>query len=153
MEKPPAHRLRAAHFRRNKRARLRRLEQEAVRRGWGLLVMEGRALAALLRSPPPIWGRVAWRWLRLVQQARPPGKGEQASWRYRDRPLRLERAEKAPLVTGVTHNRTEQVIGCGFKMRVKSRRGFKRSDNRQRFLPLALAVDPRALCAGLLYLL
>ena len=153
MDKPPAHRLCAAHFRRNKLARLRRLEQEAAQRGWGLLVMEVRALAALLRSPPAVWGEVAWRWLRLVQKARPPGKGQKASWLYRYRQLLLELAEKAPLVTGVTNNRTEQVIGRGFKIRVKSMRGFKRADNRLRFLHLALAVDRRAQREGLLYLL
>jgi len=153
MARPPAHRLCAAHFRRNKMARLRRLEQEATRRGWGLLVMEVRALAALLRSPPKVWGGVAWRWLRLVQRAQPPGKGQRASWLYRYRQLLLELTEKAPLVTGVTNNRTEQVIGRGFKIRVRRMRGFKRVDNRQRFLHLALAVDRRAQREGRLYLL
>ena len=153
VEKPPAHWLCAAHFRRNKIARLRRLQRGATRRGWGLLVMEVRALEALLRSPPEIWGAVAWRWLRLVQRARPPGKGQKASWLYRYRQLLLELNEKAPLVTGVTNNRTEQVIGRGFKIRVKSMRGFKRADNRMRFLHLALAVDRRAQREGLLYLL
>jgi len=153
MTQPPAHRLCAAHFRRNKIRRLRGLQRAAVRRGWGMLVMETRALEALLRSPPQVWGGVARRWLRLVQGARPPGEGEKASWLYRYRQLLLELSEKAPQVTGVTTNRTEQVIGRGFKIRVKRMRGFKRADNRLRFLHLALAVDRRAQREGLFYLI
>ena len=152
-EHSPAHRLCAAHFRRNKIARLRRLQEQARKKGWGLMVMELRAMEALLRSPPAVWGYFAWRLLRMMQKARPPGKGEKASWAYKYRQLLLELSEKAPQVTGVTNNRTEQLIGRAFKVRVGSMRGFKREDNRMRFLQLALAVDRRAQREGLLYLI
>ncbi len=149
----PAHRLCAAHFRRNKIARLRRLQHHAQQRGWGLLVMELRAMEALLRSPPEVWGSFARRLLRLVQKARPPSKGEKARWLYRYRQLLLELSEKVPQVRGVTNNRTEQLIGRAFKIRVGTMRGFKREANRMHFLHLALAVDRRAQREGLLYLL
>lgn len=150
----PYHRLCAAHFRRNKIGRLRHLRRTAQQRGWGLVVMEMRALETLLkRSPPEVWGSYARRLLRLVRGARPPGKGKRASWRYRWRMLLLEISEKAPQVTGVTNNRTEQLIGRAFKIRTKSMRGFKRTDNRMRFLHLALALDERAQRDGWLYLL
>ncbi len=150
----PQHRLCAAHFRRNKLGRLRRLLKTAQKKGWNLVVMELLALEALLkRSPPEIWGDFARRLLRLVQSARPPRTGEQASWHYRFRMLLLELWEKAPQVTGVTNNRTEQLIGRGFKIRIKSMRGFKRPDNRIRFLHVALALDERAQREGWLYLI
>ena len=148
----PPHRLCAAHFRRNKVARLRELQQQAKRRGWGLMVMELRAMESLLRSPPEVWGSFAWRLLRMMQKARPPGRGEKASWAYRYRQLLLDLGEKAHKVTGITNNRTEQLIGRAFKVRVGSMRGFKREDNRMRFLQLALAVDRRAQREGVFYL-
>ena len=117
------------------------------------MVMELRAMEALLRSPPEVWGYFARRLLRIMQRARPPGKGEKRSWAYRYRQLLLELSEKAPQVTGVTNNRTEQLIGRAFKVRIGSMRGFKREDNRMRFLQLALAVDRRAQREGLLYLI
>lgn len=43
-----------------KARRLGALEREAGRRGWGYLVMEVRALRALLRGPPEILERVAY---------------------------------------------------------------------------------------------
>ncbi len=150
----PQHRLCTAHFRRNKVGRLRRLRRTAQKRGWGLVVMELRALEALLkRSPPEVWGDFARRLLRLVQKARPPTPGQRASWYYRLRMLLLEMSEKAPQVSGVTNNRTEQLIGRSFKIRTQSMRGFKRRDNRMRFLQLALAVDERAQREGCLYLI
>jgi len=149
-EQMPSHRLCAAHFRRNKIGRLRNLLRQAQKRKWGLLVMELRALEALLRSPPTVWSDFAQRWLRIVQHARPPAKGEKASWHYRLRLLLLELTEKAEQVDGITNNRTEQLIGRAFKVRVRSMRGFKREDNRLRFLHLALAVDARAQREGVL---
>ena len=65
----------------------------------------------------------------------------------------LELSKKAPQVTGGTNNRTEQLIGRAFKIRVGTMRGFKREANRMHFLHLALAVDRRAQREGLLYLL
>jgi hypothetical protein len=148
------HRLCAAHFRRNKVGRLRHLRRTAEQRQWGLVVMEWRALEALLkRSPPRVWGDFARRLLRLVQRARPPERGEQARWAYRLRMLLLELSEKAPQVTGIANNRTEQMIGRGFKVRVKSMRGFKRAEHCLRYLHLALALDERAQREGRLYLI
>jgi len=150
----PAHRLCTYHFRRNKLSRLRRLLETAQEQGWNLVVMELLALEALLkRSPPEVWGTFACRLLRLVQSARPPKPGEQATWHYRFRMFLLELCEKAPYITGVTNNRTEQLIGRSFKIRIKSMRGFKRLDNRMRFLHLALALDERAQREGWLYLI
>ena len=144
----------AAHFRRNKLGRLRRLLKTAQKKGWNLAVMELLALEALLkRSPPEVWGDFACRLLRLVQSARPPKAGQRASWHYRLRTLLLDLCAKAPKITGATNNRTEQLIGRGFKMRIKSMRGFKRPDNRIRFLHLALALDERAQREGWLYLI
>jgi len=60
--------------------------------------------------------------------------------RYRQL-LLLELSEKAPPVTGVTTNHTEQFIGRGFKIRVKGMRGFKRANHQLRFLHLVLVVD------------
>ncbi len=60
---------------------------------------------------------------------------------------------KAPKVTGKPNNRTEQVIGRAFKVRTRTMKGFKREDNRIRFLNLALALDARAQREGVLYLL
>ena len=58
--------------------------------------------------------------------------------------LLLGIGQEAPKVTGATSNRAEQFIGRPFKVRVSSTRGFKREENRTRFLHLALAVDERA---------
>ena len=148
-----AHSLCAAHFRRNKISRLRHLLNRAEKNDWGLVKMELKALEALLRSPPEVWGGFAYRLLRLVQNARPPEKGKLASWHYRLKLLLLELSRKAPKVRGITNNRTEQLIGRAFKVRTKSMRGFKRTDNRLRFLQLALAVDARAQREGAIYLI
>ena len=148
----PAHRLCAAHFRRNKIGRLRQLMREAEKRKWGFVVMEMRALEEMMRgSPPEVWGGFAWKLLRFMQMARPPGKGKRASWAYKWRMLLLEIGQKASRVTGITNNRTEQFIGRAFKIRVSSMRGFKRDDNRMRFLHLALAIDEKAQREGVIY--
>ncbi len=142
----------AAHFRRNKLGRLRRLLKTAQKKGWNLVVMELLALEALLkRSPPEIWGDFACRLLRLVQSARPPKPGEQASWHYRFRMLLLELWEKAPQVTGVMWTNGRRPMADGIY--TKSMRGFKRPDNRIRFLHVALALDERAQREGWLYLI
>jgi hypothetical protein len=65
--------------------------------------------------------------------------------------LLLEIGQRASKVTGITNNRTEQFMGRAFKIRVSSMRGFKRDDNRMRFLHLALAVDERSLREGATY--
>ena len=149
----PQHRLCAAHFRRNKVRRIRQLRRKAEKRGWGMVVMELKALEALLRAPPWLLMLYVSSMLRRYQRAKPPGKGKKASWSYRLKMLLLEILEKAPKVTGETNNRTEQVIGRAFKVRTRTMRGFKRDDNRIRFLNLALALDARAQREGALYLL
>ena len=137
----PRHLLCATHFRKNKARRLRALYQEAQKRGWGLLVMELKAMQALLRSPPEVMGAYAERLYRSFRWAKPPRKKQKASWAYQVKMLSLEMWEKSRKVTGVTNNRTEQFIGRAFKVRVKSMRGFKREDNRMCFLALRLLLD------------
>ena len=149
----PQHHLCAAHFRRNKVRRLRQLEREAQKRGWGAVVMELKALEALLRAPPWLLVLYVNAMLRRYQRAKPPGKGEKASWAYRLKLLLLDIQEKASQITGETNNRTEQVIGRAFKIRTRMMRGFKRRDNRIRFLNLALALDARVQREGVVYLL
>jgi len=133
--------------------RLRQLEREAQKRGWGAVVMELKALEALLRAPPWLLVLYVNAMLRRYQRAKPPGKGEKASWAYRLKLLLLDIQEKASQITGETNNRTEQVIGRAFKIRTRMMRGFKRRDNRIRFLNLALALDARVQREGVVYLL
>jgi len=149
----PQHRLCAAHFRRNKVRRIRQLAREAQKRGWGAVVMELRALEALLRAPPWLLALYVQSMLRRYQGANPPGKGKKATWAYRLKLLLLDILGKAAKVTGETNNRTEQVIGRAFKIRLRTMRGFKRNDNRVRFLNLALVLDARAQREGVVYLL
>lgn len=137
----PKHTLCAAHFRRNKTRRLRQLAEEARKHGRGLLAMEILAMLAFLRSPPDLMAAYAQRLYRAFLWARPPKKGEKASWAYRVKMLALEIGEKAGQVTGATNNPTEQFIGRAFKVRVKSMRGFKQTHNRICFLALALTLD------------
>ena len=121
----PQHHLCAAHFRRNKVRRTHQLRREAKKRGWGAVVMELKALEALLRAPP--WLLVLYvvsSMPRRYQQATPPRQGKQASWGYRVKTVLLEILEKAPTrVTGETNNRTEQVIGRAFRVRTRTMRG------------------------------
>jgi len=132
----PAHRLCAAHFRRNKGRRLTELAEEAMQEGRPLLVMEARALRALLKSPPEVLRRVGREFHRMYLRAPPPGKGERASWTYRMRLLGLELMEKGKKVTGVTNNRTEAAIGNGFKIRTKTMRGLKKVETCENLLYL-----------------
>lgn len=148
----PRHYLCAAHFRRNKVRRIRQLMHTAQKRGWGAVVMELKALESLLRAPPWLLVRYVSSLLRRYQRAKPPRKGKKASWHYRLKMLLLEIQEKAHQVPGETNNRTEQLIGRAFKIRTRSMRGFKREDNRIRFLHLALALDARARREGVVYL-
>jgi transposase-like protein/ribosomal protein S27AE len=148
----PRHYLCAAHFRRNKVRRIRQLAGTARKRGWGAVVMELKALESLLRAPPWLLENYVSTLLRRYQRAKPPRKGKKASWHYRLKMLLLEIQEKASQVPGETNNRTEQLIGRAFKIRTRSMRGFKREDNRIRFLNLALALDARARREGVVYL-
>ena len=66
----------------------------------------------------------------------PPGKGEKMSLAYRLRRVALEVWEEGVKVSGETNNATERAIGCAFKLRVKSMRGFKERVSRDRFLYL-----------------
>jgi len=123
-------------------------------KGVGLSHHSGKNPFTTVADTPP-WRLILYvnAMLRRYQRARPPGKGEKASWAYRLKLLLLDIQEKASQVTGETNNRTEQVIGRAFKIRTRTMRGFKRRDNRIRFLNLALALDARAQCEGVIYLL
>ena len=144
----PKHLLCATHFRKNKARRLRALCEEAKRRGLGLLVMELRAMLALLRSPPATMGAYAERLYRSFLWAKPPRKNRKTSWAYQVKMLSLEIWEKSKKVTGATNNRTEQLIGRAFKVRVRSMRGFKKEENRMCFLALRLLLDQMQLQNG-----
>jgi transposase-like protein len=140
-EQRPRHRLCAAHFRRNKARRLRELEQEVEKMGAPLLALEAAALRALLCSPPGVLGEAAWRWYWRHYAWLREGEGKWARWRWRMKQLLLELMEKGPQVTGVTNNAAEGAIGRIFKIRMKTMRGMKQEENRDRFLNLAIWMD------------
>ena len=137
----PKHLLCATHFRKNKARRLRALCEEAKRRGLGLLVMELRAMLALLRSPPATMGAYAERLYRSFLWAKPPRKNRKTSWAYQVKMLSLEIWEKSKKATDATSNRTEHSIGRTFKVRTRSMRGSKKESNRMGFLALRLLLD------------
>jgi len=129
-----AHHLCAVHFRRSKGRRLRNIAEQAL--AHPLLAMEARALRALLRSPPEVLTTVGRKFYCWYWWASPPGKGEKMSLAYRLRRVALDMWEKGVKVSGETNNATERAIGCAFKLRVKSMRGFKKRVNRDCFLYL-----------------
>lgn len=145
-EKRPRHRLCAAHFRRNKARRLQQLAEEAEEMESPLLALEAAAMRVLLRSPPEVLGEVARRWYWRYYAWIRAGERERAEWRYRMKMLLLELMEKGPQVTGVTNNATEGTIGRAFKVRMKSMRGMKEDDHRDRFLNLAIWMDRQRDC-------
>lgn len=145
-EARPRHRLCAAHFRRNKARRLKELEREAEGLGAPLLALEAAALRALLRAPPGVLGEAAWRWYWRQYAWLREGEGRWARWRWRMKMLLLELMEKGPQVTGITNNAAEGAIGRVFKVRMKSMRGMKRAENRDRYLNLAVWMDRQRRC-------
>ncbi len=88
------------------------LIRQAAKWKWGAVVMELRAMEALLRAPPWRLSPYMQSLLRRYQRAKPPQPGEQASWWYRVRLLLMDILAKVNAVDGKTNNRTEQVIAA-----------------------------------------
>jgi transposase-like protein len=150
------HRFCGAHWKKSKQLRIRRLREQAVKRGYRRWVRDLDQLSRLIRDGPDDAGirlqKIHHRYLDYP----PPPPGRPWSLGYHLRMLTLHLLDTWNRIGAGeehTNNTAERLIGLLLKIRSKTMRGFAKPENILRFVHLAAHLwqnredcDLRAVC-------